>query len=112
MKNTIKLGLSGAPGSFSEEAALLYAEREGLKSDLKYLIDMEGVLAALTRGEIDKGIFPVVNNQGGLVKQAFQAMGKYLFKLFLCLADDIAVMIKDHTPAAGSALVKGKNEMG
>lgn len=81
MKHKIILGVSGDPGSFSEEAGLLYAQRVGIKPTLKYLTDMEGVLAAVSTGKIDVGIFPVVNSRGGLVKMAFEAMGKYLFTL-------------------------------
>jgi prephenate dehydratase len=76
----IIFGVSGDVGSFSEEAALVYAKREGITPSLVYLIDMEGVLAAIENGELDLGILPVVNLTGGLVKPAFQAMGKHLFK--------------------------------
>lgn len=78
---TIILGVSGDRGSFSEEAALLYAKRAGIKVSLSYLIDMEGVLAAIEKGAIDLGILPVVNLYGGLVKPAFEAMSKHLFTL-------------------------------
>ena len=79
MKNIMTVGVSGDAGSFSEEAALLYAERLGFKLTLEYLTDMEGVLAAVEAGKIDIGIFPVINLRGGLVKPAFAAMGKHLF---------------------------------
>lgn len=78
MKRTI-LGVSGVAGSFSEEAAIRYTQQIKIHPSLVYLIDMEGVLAALESGTIDIGIFPVVNLCGGLVKAAFQAMGNYLF---------------------------------
>lgn len=77
----IKIAVSGDAGSFSEEAGNLYIDREGLNAELVYAIDMEGVLARLERGEVDFGIFPVVNSQGGLVHQAFVAMGKHHFTL-------------------------------
>ncbi len=75
----VKLGVFGEVGSFSEEAALAYAKREGITPSLVYLIDMEGVLAAIENGDLDLGILPVVNLIGGLVRPAFQAMGKHLF---------------------------------
>lgn len=78
----MRIALSGEAGSFSEEAALLFAIREGdKKPELIYAIDMERVLAALDRGEADLGIFPVVNSRGGLVQTAFEAMGRHLFTL-------------------------------
>jgi prephenate dehydratase len=77
----MKLGLSGLKGSFSEEAALLYAKKEGLTVEPIYCLDMAGVLKALKEGSIETGIFPVVNSIGGLVETAFEAMGQYNFKM-------------------------------
>ncbi|MBX9839362.1 prephenate dehydratase [Silvanigrella sp.] len=74
------LGVSGDVGSFSEEAAIKYSKQTNHSFELKYLIDIEGVLTSLTNHSIQFGIFPVVNLKGGLVKTAFEAMGKYHFK--------------------------------
>lgn len=79
MTDTIIIGVSGMAGSFSEEAAIRYANLVNLKPSLAYLVDMEGVLSALDHGKIEIGIFPVVNIHGGLVKPAFEAMGNHLF---------------------------------
>ncbi len=79
MTDKIIIGVSGLAGSFSEEAALRYAECANMTPHLAYLIDMEGVLSALVQKKIDIGIFPVVNIYGGLVKPAFEAMGNHLF---------------------------------
>jgi prephenate dehydratase len=81
MRTEVILGVSGEAGSFSEEAGLLYAKNINIDPTLIYLIDMEGVLTALEQGKIDRGIFPVVNLRGGLVKMAFDAMGNHLFKV-------------------------------
>lgn len=81
MTNSIKLGVSGDKGSFSEEAGLVYAKNHKIKPTIDYLIDMEGVLAAVESGTVDIGIFPVVNLHGGLVRMAFEAMGKHQFKV-------------------------------
>ena len=81
MNKKIIMGVSGDVGSFSEEAAIRYAARENKVIQLNYLMDMDGVLSALDTEKIDLGIFPVVNIHGGLVKPAFEAMGKYSFKL-------------------------------
>lgn len=76
----LRIGVSGDVGSFSEEAGLIYAAKaQGGQSKLFYLIDMEGVLAALSKDEIDVGIFPFVNYNSGIVWPAFSAMGKYNF---------------------------------
>jgi len=77
----IKLGISGEKGSFSEQAAILYSKQHTLQIELNYLTDMEGVLSAIEDNSVQLGIFPVVNLNGGLVKMAYEAMGKYPFKL-------------------------------
>ena len=50
---------------------------------------MQGVLSALNQGNIDIGVFPVVNNNSGLVKPAFAAMGQHSFVLIDEIALDI-----------------------
>lgn len=79
MSKKLILGVSGEVGSFSEEAGVLYSQQAGITPALEFLVDMEGVLAAVNAGRVDLGIFPVVNSRGGLVTMAFEAMGKYLF---------------------------------
>ena len=39
--NKVKIGISGDAGSFSEEAALQYAQRENFVPKIVYAIDME-----------------------------------------------------------------------
>jgi prephenate dehydratase len=73
----MKLGVSGLAGSFSHAAAL----QAHPDAELVFLLDMEGVLAALEKREIDQGIFPVSNSVGGLVETAFEAMGRHLFAI-------------------------------
>jgi prephenate dehydratase len=77
----MKIALSGIPGSFSEEAALIYKNRHNEELELFFATDMLGVLRALNESQVDLGIFPVVNSRGGLVKPAFLAMGKYNFEM-------------------------------
>ena len=65
---------------FSEEAGLIYAAKaHSAKYEIRYLIDMDGVLAALERGEIDVGIFPLLIIIAVLFGLLFTAMGKYNF---------------------------------
>lgn len=79
--NKTKIAVSGEAGSFSEEAGLLYAQREGVEPEIIFAVDMEGVLVSVESGEAEIGVFPVVNSRGGLVQTAFEAMGKHLFKM-------------------------------
>jgi len=68
-------------GSFSEEAALVYAQRMSFEPEVLYKTDMAGVLSSVDSGESLLGIFPVVNSRGGLVHSAFSAMGKFQFNM-------------------------------
>lgn len=78
----LKIGIMGAPGSFSEMAGQKYvtkhADDEG---EIIPLITAEGVLTALEKGEIDRGIFPIENSNGGIVIEAVHAMAKHQFSI-------------------------------
>lgn len=78
----MKIGVMGAKGSFSEKAALQYInELKIADAEIAYLITAEGVLGALARNEVDKGIFPIENSNGGLVVEAMDAVAKYSFSI-------------------------------
>lgn len=79
---TIKIGVSGNKGSFSEEAAQYYCREEKIKDfELFYLENVSNVLESLSKGEIDKGVFPIENSNGGIVYEAVQAMSQYRFNI-------------------------------
>lgn len=81
-KTALTIGISGAPGSFSEEAANLYARKSGLQHyALEYLISAEGVLSAVEEGRVDRGIMPIENSNGGIVVEAVYAMAKHVFEI-------------------------------
>ncbi len=73
----------GARGSFSEEAARIYAKKHAklMKYELAYLITAENVLKSLEKGVIDLGIFPIENSTGGMVLEAIYAMAKHRFSI-------------------------------
>src|SRR3989338_3436422 len=74
----LKIGVSGAQGSFSQEAAEKYIEDSKSKNTtLMYLISVENVLAALEAGSIDLGVFPIENSTGGVVTETVHAMAKH-----------------------------------
>ena len=76
------IGVMGAKGSFSEEAARTYAAREGAEDfEIKYLVSAEIVLTALEAGEIDLAIFPIENSNGGIVLEAVHAMASHRFAI-------------------------------
>ena len=70
----------GAQGSFSERAGELYVTNNQLKeASVIPLISAENVLKSLREGEIDRGIFPIENSNGGIVIEAVHAMAKFNF---------------------------------
>ncbi|MES2225548.1 MAG: prephenate dehydratase domain-containing protein [Patescibacteria group bacterium] len=78
----MKIGIMGAEGSFSQEAAEAYIKKEGLKdAELAFLVLTETVLTALEAGEVDLGVFPIENSNGGIVIEAVHAMAKHRFHI-------------------------------
>ncbi len=78
----LTIGISGAHGSFSEEAARTYAAKANIKKfHLECLVSAENVLAALEGGKIDLGIVPIENSNGGIVIEAVYAMAKHKFTI-------------------------------
>lgn len=90
----MKIGVSGAKGSFSEEAGLTYARKEGIDHpELSYLVSVEGVLSALDTGEIETAVFPIENSNGGVVIEAVYAMAKHLFTVEKMFEIDVHHML-------------------
>ncbi|HEY0964606.1 MAG TPA: prephenate dehydratase domain-containing protein [Candidatus Paceibacterota bacterium] len=78
----MKIGVMGARGSFSEQAGEFYAKQaEREQAEIVPLVSAENVLAALKKGDIDRGIFPIENSNGGIVIEAVYAMAKYTFEI-------------------------------
>jgi prephenate dehydratase len=82
MDKRIVIGVSGNQGSFSEEAAVYYCQKNSISDyDLSYLTSVENVLVALDKREVEKGIFPIENSNGGIVIEAVYAMSKHIFTI-------------------------------
>lgn len=79
---SLHIGVSGAEGSFSEQAGRKYLELTGI-SDVRfsYLISVANVLESLNNGSVERGIFPIENSNGGIVIEAVHAMAKYTFSI-------------------------------
>lgn len=71
------IGISGAPGSFSQEAALKFDPN----AQIEFLVSVENVLSELEKGTIERGIFPIENSTGGIVIEAVYAMAKHQFEI-------------------------------
>jgi len=79
----MKIGIMGAVGSFSEQAAEQY-QRDflaGAEATICPLVSAEAVLSAVEAGEIDRGIFPIENSNGGIVIEAVHAMAAHRFAI-------------------------------
>lgn len=76
------IGISGAKGSFSEEAARTYARTENSTDWTPvYLVSVARVLDTLKNGSVERGIFPIENSNGGIVIEAVYAMAQYTFAI-------------------------------
>jgi prephenate dehydratase len=76
------IGVSGAIGSFSEQAAKEYCRKHEIEIyKLEYLISVENVLNALENKKVDMGIFPIENSNGGIVIESVYAMSRYIFDI-------------------------------
>jgi len=76
------IGISGGKGSFSEEAANYYCHKNKIEDyELEYLISVENVLTAINKKQIDLGVFPIENSNGGIVYEAVYAMAKHNFNI-------------------------------
>ena len=78
----IQIGIQGAMGSFSEQAAKKFVENQKIKNySIQYLISSEGVLNAVENEKVDFGIFAMENAQGGVVLESVEALCKYTCKI-------------------------------
>ena len=77
MKSTI-IGIQGGKGSFSEEAAKVFAKKYGVKDyEIKYLISSKAVLRGIETSSAQFGIFAMENAQGGVVIESVEALAEY-----------------------------------
>ena len=78
----IKIGVAGNKGSFSEEAANYYCQKNKIENyELVYLCSVNNTLEALNKDQVDKGVFPIENSNGGIVYESVYAMSKNNFNI-------------------------------
>ncbi len=71
------IGYQGIPGSFSEEAALNYVQKENLGDiDTKPCLTSRNVMESLYTYDIDRGIIAMENARGGVVHESIHALAK------------------------------------
>ena len=69
------IGVMGGKGSFSEEAAHIFASNNGIEPyDLEYLISSEEVLDTVEKKSVEFGVFAMENAKGGVVIESINAL--------------------------------------
>lgn len=77
-EDELVIGIQGGKGSFSEQACRHYCATRGIdRYRIQELYTSPNVLAALHRGEIDRGVFVIQNAQGGVVMETIEALAQY-----------------------------------
>lgn len=72
----MKIGVLGAPGSFSEEAALAHADAEGIEVELGRASSFDELVRSLERGAFERVVLPVANSTTGPVLAALAALAQ------------------------------------
>jgi chorismate mutase / prephenate dehydratase len=79
---SMRIAVSGAHGSFSEEAGKEYCRIHGIENpELVYLVTAENVLSAVQAGAVDRGIVPIENSTGGVVIEAIHALARHVVSI-------------------------------
>jgi prephenate dehydratase len=72
----VRIGVLGAAGSFSEEAALAYAEEQEIEVELARASSFEELVRSLDRGAFERIVLPVANSTTGPVLPALAALAQ------------------------------------
>ena len=73
-----KIGIQGGKGSFSEEAANVFAKTHGLEDfEILYLISTKAVIDTVESDEVCFGVFAMENAQGGVVIESVEALAEH-----------------------------------
>ena len=90
----MKIGIMGAKGSFSEKAGEEYISEHAIDNGILVpLVSAENVLSELEKGNIDRGLFPIENSNGGIVLEAVHAMAKHRFTVERIFEIDVHHML-------------------
>jgi len=96
------IGVMGAKGSFSHEAANQWLNKKHIKKGkIKYLVTAKKVFEALDFGKIQMGVLPIQNAVGGIINETILGLAEYECK------------IKEYFPfVVNQCLIKHKNFRG
>lgn len=103
----MKIGIMGVPGSFSEAAANMYIQEEGISdATLVPLVSTQSVLDALDAGEIECGLFGIENSNGGMVLESLDAMASHTFTIERLVELDVHHMLLVRPRVVASQITK------
>ena len=75
----MKIGIMGALGSFTEQAALQYVQTQKLENtSIVPLVEIESVLTAIEAGDVDMVIFPIQNSLSGIVESSIHGLSQHI----------------------------------
>lgn len=92
----MKLGYLGPKGTFSEQAALMYAEKCTDGCEFKMFFNITDVIAAVNEGMIDRGIVPLENSIEGTVTSTVDTL---IFDTELFIQNDLILKISQNLMA-------------
>lgn len=76
------IGVQGGEGSFSEEAARIFAGNNGLEPfEIEYLITSEEVLSAVENKSVEYGVLAIENAKGGVVIESIEALAGHVCEI-------------------------------
>ena len=79
---SVKIGIQGGKGSFSEEAAKIFAKNHGVEDcEICYLISSAAVLKGVESDAVEFGVFAMENAQGGVVIESVESLAQHRCKI-------------------------------
>lgn len=101
----MKIGVMGAQGSFSEQAGEMYCQQQSLmEAEILPLVTAQAVLSSLESKEIDIGILPIENSNGGIVIEAVHAMARHRFLVSSMFEYDVHHMLLTQPGVTASSI--------
>ncbi len=103
----------GARGSFSEKAGEDYiAQHHITDATIVPLVSAEAVLDAVESGEVNCGVFPIENSNGGIVIEAVHAMAKHRFRIEQMFEIDVhhMLLVKPGTTTASITTISSHDQ--
>ena len=76
----MKIAILGAEGSFTEEAAIHYCQRNDIRPAFRHCETPEEVFKSVDEKTTKLGVIPISNSLGGGVEQTITAMSQHSFK--------------------------------